>query len=110
MVCEIYKIDSVGNKILRNKDGELHAIDKPAVISFDGSMMWFFKGKLHRIDGPATIYVGGIKAWYFHGMLHRTDGPAIEYPDGTRYYYKGKQVTADCYYSNEFQIKMIMEK
>ena len=67
-------------------------------------------GQYHRTDGPAIEYANGTKYWYFNGQLHRLDGPAIERADGTKYwYFKGERISEKEYYSNEFQVKIVME-
>ena len=44
------------------------------------------------------------------GQYHRTDGPAVERADGTKeWWFKGKQISKEEYYSNEFQVKIVME-
>ncbi len=45
------------------------------------------KGQFHRIDGPAIIWSNGDKIWCINGLFHRTDGPAQEYEDGSRYWW-----------------------
>jgi hypothetical protein len=41
-------------------------------------------GELHRTDGPAVVHYDGRLVWYKNGEIHRLDGPAIENPfDGT---------------------------
>jgi hypothetical protein len=59
------EIDKWGNKHWRNKDGELH-----------------------RLDGPAVEWPNGYKAWYENGIIHRIDGPAIERSDGYKDWWK----------------------
>ncbi len=39
-------------------------------------------GEIHCEDGPAIEYPNGDRAWYKHGKRHREDGPAIEFADG----------------------------
>ena len=68
----ILTIDENGDKYWRNKEGELHRIDGPAIEYGDGTKEWHKNGKLHRIDGPAVEYSNGIKHWYQNGVLHRT--------------------------------------
>lgn len=75
--------DRIGTTRYRNRDGQLHRIDGPAVIYPSGSVSWYRDGALHRTDGPAVIYRDGDKLWYRNGLLHRTDGPAIEFYDGS---------------------------
>lgn len=35
--------------------GRLHCEDGPAVVSADGSWVWFRHGRIHRDDGPAVF-------------------------------------------------------
>src|ERR1700760_2897730 len=75
--------------------GPLHRVGGPALTftSRNGIVVEekFYKdGKLHRLDGPAVIsrdpYNGAItvEEWYRDGSLHREDGPARvqRNPDG----------------------------
>ena len=80
-------IDIHGDKFWRNKDGELHRIDGPAVEYSDGDKSWYQDGKLHRINGPGIEYGDGDNHWYQNGILHRIDGPAIEYCNGDKSWY-----------------------
>jgi hypothetical protein len=75
------EIDKFGNKIWRNKDGELHRIDGPAIEYSDGDKFWFQNGEYHRLDGPAIEYSNGDKVWSKNGKKHRIDGPAVEFND-----------------------------
>jgi len=61
------EIDNFGNKFWRNKDGEFHRLDRPAVEFADGDKQWWKKGNLHRTDGPA-IELGSYKAWWKNGI------------------------------------------
>ena len=89
-------IDSDGNKFWRNKKGEYHRIDGPAIEYVDGSKFWYKNGKFHREDGPACEYLDGTKYWNLNGKIHRTDGPAVEYSDGTKeWYLNGKRHRTD---------------
>ena len=65
----------VGTEILHREDG-------PAVITWDGSKMWYINNKLHRIDGPAIEWKSGTKEWLVNEKRHRVDGPAIELNNG----------------------------
>ena len=38
------------------------------------------KGNYHRINGPALIFRNGDTTWCRHGALHRDDGPAVDWP------------------------------
>ena len=57
-------VDIDGNKIWRNKQGQLHRTDGPAVIYADGTQWWYRNGQCHRTDGPAMIYADGSQYWY----------------------------------------------
>jgi hypothetical protein len=77
-------IDKNGNKDWRNKEGELHREDGPAVEFINGDKEWWINDKRHREDGPACECSNGYKAWYKNGELHREDGPACEYANGNK--------------------------
>jgi len=77
----------------RNKMGELHREDGPAVIFPDNTKIWCLHGKYHREDGPAVVYGDGGKEWYLNGCKHRISGPAVIWPDGTEeWYLNGKDI------------------
>lgn len=63
-----------GAKVWRNKQGQLHRRNGPAVNWFDRSIHWFVNGKRHRLDGPAIEYEDGFKQWHI-------DGKAYSYED-----------------------------
>lgn len=48
--------------------GELHCIDKPAVVKTDGSKYWYFNDLIHRIGGPAITYSDGTEEYWEHGV------------------------------------------
>lgn len=56
-------------------------------------------GQLHRLNGPAVISLAGGRSWWQHGDLHRADGPAVICPPGeNEYWYRGKRyynITSD---------------
>ena len=54
-------------KVYRNKRGELHRLDGPAVKDELGSKFWYMNGKYHREDGPAVECWYGTKHWYING-------------------------------------------
>ena len=81
---EISFIMEDGNKVWRNKEGQKHRKDGPAVERADGGRDWWVNDKLHREDGPATEKASGTREWRVNGKLHREDGPAIERANGTR--------------------------
>lgn len=73
----------------KNKRGQLHCEDTPAVILKSGHQEWWFNGTLHREGGPAVIYPDGKgEKWYRHGLLHREDGPAKISHSGYKVCYK----------------------
>ena len=79
--CDIYnqivEIDLQGCTRLY---GQLHSFnDYPAVITANGTKMWYKGGKIHRGgDLPAVMEMGGSNFWYQNGQLHRNgDLPAV---------------------------------
>ena len=88
--------DSYSNKMWRNKDGQYHREDGPAVEYSSGTKKWHVNGQRHRIDGPAVERADGSKEWHLNGKLHRTDGPAIEGSDGSKeWFIEGKELTEE---------------
>jgi hypothetical protein len=87
----ILKTDGLGNKIWKNKEGEYHRLDGPAIEFSNGHKChkeWWSDGKRHRLDGPAIEWANGSKQWYQNGLLHRLDGPATEAFAGTKEWWK----------------------
>jgi hypothetical protein len=78
-----------GIKRWRNKDGELHRLDGPAIEYADGKEEWYQDGLLHRFGGPAVIHDDGTKVWFQNGKRHRLDGPAVETLNGHKQWYVG---------------------
>lgn len=95
------RINSLGDKVWENSEGNLHREDGPAIIHLDGSEGWYFDGKPHRKGGPAIIYSDDNKIWYLNDKLHREDGPAIENCSGyngyNRWYLDGIEYTEKGY-------------
>jgi hypothetical protein len=88
----------------------VHTDSLKCVIYPDGTKEWYTNGQRHRTDGPAIEWANGDKEWWFNGQLHRTNGPAIEYANGTKWwYFKGERISKEEFYSNEFQVKIVME-
>lgn len=102
----------------RNKRGELHREDGPAVIYNDGTLVWYvnrdrhredgpavirgdgaewyINGRRHRVGAPAIIWANGSVEWWVHGEMHRDDGPAGEYSDGRKeWWFKDVEYTYD---------------
>jgi hypothetical protein len=80
------QIEEWGTRIWRNKEGEFHRLDGPAIEYVSGYKEWYQYGLLHRSDGPAREFVGGREEWWYKGELHRLDGPAIKCADGTEWW------------------------
>ena len=76
----------------RNKKGQLHRENGPAIIRACGTEEWFINGLRHRKDGPAITYSDGSKCWYNNGKLHREDGPANIFISGTQVWYNNGQL------------------
>jgi hypothetical protein len=82
-----------------NKEGRLHRVGYPAIISENARPNkyceeWYINGKPHRgNDLPARKKKNGTQEWWFNGYLHRdNDKPAIITADNQYLYYKnGKQ-------------------
>jgi hypothetical protein len=70
-----------GTKLWRDKYGQFHRLDGPAIEYANGDQSWFENGLLHRIDGPAMIFNRGGGKWHYRwhkkGVMHREDGPAV---------------------------------
>ena len=81
----------------RNKDGQLHREDGPAIENVYGTKEWYINGKLHREDGPAIEWKNGAKAWHLNGKFHREDGPAFEDGVYKTWYINGKEYTESEY-------------
>ncbi len=81
-------INEFGIKFWRNKKGEYHRLDGPAIEYSNGNKQWWQNGRLHRLDGPTIECVNGGKSWYQNGKLHRLDGPALEYANGNKEWWK----------------------
>jgi len=80
------EIDAEGTKIWRNKIGQLHRENGPAIIWSDGQKEYCLNDLLHREDGPAVIHPSGIVEYWVNGERHRTDGPAVIDPRGFEEY------------------------
>lgn len=73
------------------KNGELHRLDGPALLTADGLEAWYRHGVLHRVDGPAFVF-GIVEEWHFDGKLHRDDGPAVKVGEYEEYWVHGEQI------------------
>lgn len=60
----------------KGTNGDLHRLDGPAVIGWDGTQEWYSNGVISREDGPAVIYSDGSTDWAWNGHYGRkNDGP-----------------------------------
>lgn len=69
------------------KDGKLHRVGAPAIITKNGTIEYFINNKRHRDDGPAIIESNNNTHYYKNGKLHRDDGPAFTNSHNDRFYY-----------------------
>ena len=77
-----------GRYVVRNRNGDYHRDDGPALLLPNGEQHWYRNGMVHRDDGPAIILPNGNQYWYQNDRFHREDGPAVIYPDGTSFWYR----------------------
>ena len=92
-------------------NGRLHREGDPALECPDVTKEWWLNGQLHRANGPAKEYADGRKIWYLNGERHRADGPAVEISEEIfEYWYRGVKISEEEYFSEEFQVKMVMEE
>jgi hypothetical protein len=71
-----------GTIIWRNKCGQKHRLDGPAVTFLNGTKEWWANDKRHRTNNPAVIFYNQDEEWWDNGALHRVGGPAILYSSG----------------------------
>lgn len=65
-------------------------------------------GQFHCEDGPALEFDDGTKTWAINGQLHRLDGPAIERSDGsTEYWIANRRLTDDEFALYKFVNKLV---
>ena len=95
--------------VKKNKLGEIHCDNGPAVEGTNGFREYYINGKRHREDGPAIEYPNGDRAWYKHGKRHREDGPAIEFADGmnTSWWLDGIEYTEAEYHRKLSTVKEV---
>ena len=61
------EVNEYGDKVWRNKEGDLHRTDGPAIEYPNSSKVWYQAGKLHREEGAAVEYVNGYKEYWYGG-------------------------------------------
>jgi hypothetical protein len=81
------EIDKFGTKIWKNKNGEFHRLDGPAIEYSSGTKEWWQNGKVHRLDGHAIESADGRKWWCQNDLYHRVDGPAVIARGGAKAWY-----------------------
>jgi hypothetical protein len=116
--------DSLGHKVIiavrlsfvestqLNEKGRISCVDGPVFEDGHGSYCWRFNGEFHRVGGPAVCIFDYCKYWFVHNKLHRIDGPAVEYEYlalDNEYWYKDRRISKEEFYSDEFQIQIVME-
>ena len=98
------------DQVYRNKMGQLHRKDGPAVIYSDGIQYWYINGNRHRENGPAAIFPNGTQYWFIKDQLHREDGPAIIYANESKeWWLNGRKYTESEYYMKLYNIGKISE-
>jgi hypothetical protein len=70
MPKSVLTTDKDGTKVWRNKNGDLHREDGPAIIWASGDKEWWLNGRRHREDGPAIEWANGKKTWYINGKFY----------------------------------------
>ncbi len=74
----------------------LHNENHPAVITPEGTKIWYLYGKIGRRDGASVETVEGSRYWFDGHDLHRVDGPAIEHISGVKIFYlEGRELTVE---------------
>ena len=66
----------------------LSILDAGGIFQYERYEIRDRNGQLHRDNGPAVIYPDGTQLWYRNGKRHRDDGPSAVYPDGTQYWHR----------------------
>ena len=65
-ICEITSCD----EFCHLKDRKFHNEFGPAIISKDGTKIWYINDLESREDGPSTEYTDGGKHWYYKGNYY----------------------------------------
>ena len=60
-----------GDKFWKNRAGNWHRTDGPAIEYANGTKYWFNNGKYHRIGGPAIVYNTGLSVYYIMGKIFK---------------------------------------
>jgi hypothetical protein len=60
-------IQGDGTKLWKNKKGQLHRRNGPAVEQFDGTNLYYQNGQLHNDFGPAIIQFDKKEKYFLHG-------------------------------------------
>ena len=67
------KIVQLSRVIWVNDSGELHNLEGPAILYFNGYKEWWQNGRPHRLDGPSCISPTGSKMWHIRGVCYYTE-------------------------------------
>jgi hypothetical protein len=103
----ILEIDKFGTKIWKNKNGEFHRLDGPAIEYSSGKKAWYQNGKVHRLDGHAIESADGRKWWCQNDLYHRVDGPAVIARGGAKaWYLNGYMFENKQDFLNPYQMKI----
>jgi hypothetical protein len=65
------EIDELDRKVWKNKKGEYHRLDGPAIETCIGNKFWYQNGYLHRLYGPAIELADGRKGWCKNGRTFK---------------------------------------
>ncbi len=76
------EINKAGNKVWKNKEGQLDREDGPAIEGKFRDFWWYINGELHRVDGAALEWHDGYKEWHINGVK-LTEEEFYAHPDCT---------------------------
>jgi hypothetical protein len=68
----------IGDKFWKNKDGELHRTNGPAIEYANGGRSWYINGKRHRLDGQAIDRADGRREWYVNDKYYSKDSLMVQ--------------------------------
>lgn len=92
-MTSIMTFNQLGHKVWKNKKGEYHRENGPAVIWKNNRREWWVNGQRHRLEGPAIEWKDGSKSWYVNNEPHRIEGPAVEWGMYKKWWVGGKPIT-----------------
>ena len=56
--------------VLKNKSGQLHCDNGPALVTERGDLHFFINGKRSRLDGPAIVWYDNEESYYIDGVKY----------------------------------------